>query len=53
VKGVVTGNACYSGDEQGQGNWFVGTGDHEADCTRFLSPGSRQPAARRRATNAA
>ena len=53
VKRVVTGDAGDTGNKQGQRDRFVGAGNHGTNCTQWPNGVSYQPAARRRATNAA
>src|SRR6478735_1934345 len=53
VECVVTGDAGHTGNKQGQGDRLVGAGDHGTNCTQWPNGVSYQPAARRRATNAA
>jgi hypothetical protein len=53
MKRVVTGDTGDASDQQRQGNRFVGAGNHGTNCTSKLIDVSYQPAARRRATNAA
>ena len=53
MKRIETGNAGDTGDEKWERRGFLGAGDHAGNCTQKLPTVSYQPAARRRATNAA